>query len=391
MGREDDSSNNVFVRFKHHVDGSIASGFNTVLRSPPAASSQAQDSVSSDPADSGALSSDTKVTVHPMASSSPSRPPTTTNLFDMLQARHDPSMSAVALSPYSPLALRSLPQPVPSDAPSYFKDSAIFTFEDAFEDLLAVSQGQPLPNITTRYEQKKLIRSMFPNGEPAWFWLRRLTSQGLLETPGPGHLLSMATDPSNWEFLHRELDRRAADVWRAAPHMSEDPGEQARDVYQEMEPARKVEERFPWWDSATERSDTDSRRHQRREPDHFDDFFSSIQSTFADGQKSWDTFMKSIIDDHPTSYEKPQHQPRLDQEANSNNEVVSKEEYVDRLGYLHSKVTVKTFDEDGNQIASKSHWSLRPADADPGKPDDAGIDGKESGGRQESKTGWFWK
>lgn len=118
-------------------------------------------------------------------------------------------MAAIAHSSYSPLALRDIPQPKPNDAPSDL-DTSIFTFEDAFEDLLAVSQGQPLPDIRSRYEQRKLLRSMFPTGEPAYFWLRRLRSQGLLEESTPTRLMKSITE-KNWDRFHQELDRQKSD------------------------------------------------------------------------------------------------------------------------------------------------------------------------------------
>ena len=129
-------------------------------------------------------------------------------------------MAAIAHSSYSPLALRDIPQPKPNDAPSDL-DTSIFTFEDAFEDLLAVSQGQPLPDIRSRYEQRKLLRSLFPTGEPAYFWLRRLRSQGLLEESTPTRLMKSITE-KNWERFHQELDRSAQAVWRAALGEDED-------------------------------------------------------------------------------------------------------------------------------------------------------------------------
>ncbi|KAI5457876.1 hypothetical protein BGZ63DRAFT_320652, partial [Mariannaea sp. PMI_226] len=276
---------------------------------------------------------------------------------------------SLALSPhYSPLNLHYLSQPVPRDAPSNV-DSSIFTFEDAFEDLLAVSQGQPLPDIAQRYEQRKLLRSMFPQGEPADFWLRRLKSQGLLEIPKPSQFVQQAE--SNWDNFHRELDRRATNVWRA---VSGDDFQKPRDPYEDADD-------FP--ETIRQRSEAEAaQRH--REPDHFDDFFSAIRSSFAESQSSWDNFVKSFHD-APTD---AAHQEKLEK-----NQEVVKDEYVDRFGYLHSKVTIKTLDEQGNQIGSQTHYTVRPAETkdDQSKENDDDKSGIQASGKIETKAGWFWK
>ncbi|KAH7140585.1 hypothetical protein EDB81DRAFT_655312 [Dactylonectria macrodidyma] len=292
--------------------------------------------------------------------------------FDMELSWPDRSMASIALSPYSPLALRSLRQPVPSDAPSNL-DTSIFTFEDAFEDLLAVSQGQPLPAISARYDQRKLLRSMFPDGEPAYFWLRRLKSQHLLDLPGPSQVLAQVAD-SNWDYFHRELDRRAANVWRAVT------GENSRTSRDFPED----DDRFPGL--SRESAEFEYSHRRRGEPDHFDDFFSSIQSSFSNSQSSWDTFVKSMTDGPSTSLEKLHQDKALDKKGE-----VTKDEYVDRFGYLHSKVTVKTLDEDGNQIGSETHYTVRPADKQPDESDDDDKSGIHAQGRVQTKTGWLWK
>ncbi|KAK7429540.1 hypothetical protein QQZ08_003919 [Neonectria magnoliae] len=329
---------------------------------------------------SGSISASSKASSNPpdlnpsTTTTSLSADTDTVGPFHMEISRPSLSMASMTLSPYSPLTLRSLPQPVPSDVPSNL-DASIFTFEDAFEDLLAVSQGQPLPEITARHDQRKLLRSMFPDGEPAYFWLRRLKSQGLLDMSSPSQLLAQAAD-ANWDFFHRELDRRAANVWRAV--VGEDPRD-SRDIFDD-------DDNFPG--SFRDSPVLASRRH--REPDHFDDFFSSIQSSFSNSQSSWDSFVKSITEGPSTSLDKAQHDRAVDK-----NHEVTKDEYVDRFGYLHSKTTVKTLDEDGNQIGSQTHYSFRPADKPSDDSKNDSKDGDKSGihaeGRVETKTGWLWK
>ncbi|RSL97440.1 hypothetical protein CEP52_010885 [Fusarium oligoseptatum] len=362
MGREDDDSHsNLFgrlVKSDSESDSSkrSGSGFNGSFSASASSSSSTGDPSQHQP-------------------DRDSAPTTKYTMFGPFEIEfgwpNERSMASVALSSYSPLALRDMPQPRPSDAPSNL-DASIFTFEDAFEDLLAVSQGQPLPDITTRYEQRKLLRSMFPSGEPAWFWMRRLRSQGLLEDTGPSQWMKSANH--NWEQFHRELDRRAANVWRAA--MGEE----------------EQQDRFHGHNPLLE--DSEQHRQRRREPDNFDEFFNSVQSSFSEAQSTWDSFVKSITEGHPSSLDRGQ---QSDKPADDEKRVVTKDEYVDRFGYLHSKTTVKTLDEEGNEIGSETHYTVRPAEKD-GKnaePNEQAKDGEGSGikteGRVETKAGWFWK
>ncbi|KAF5004075.1 hypothetical protein FDECE_9418 [Fusarium decemcellulare] len=377
MGRDDSSSSGISDRFfngesENSSAGSKSSGLNF----------------------KGSLSTSTSTSASIGASSQPLDPNSTTTRSTMFGPFEidfgwpsDRSMASVALSSYSPLTLRDMPQPRPSDVPSNL-DASIFTFEDAFEDLLAVSHGQELPDITTRYEQRKLLRSMFPSGEPAWFWLRRLNSQGLLEDSGPGQLMKSAAN-YNWDQLHRELDRRAAAVWRAA--MGEQDREEGFGDFSRRE--RKAEDDdFHGHNPLLE--DSEQNRRPRREPDHFDDLFSSIQSSFSSAQSTWDSFVKSINEAPPSSSGK-KHEPAESEDGEK--QVVTKDEYVDRFGYLHSKTTVKMLDEEGNEIGSQTHYTVRPAEKDeqPKGEKYQGQDGEGSGikaeGRLETKTGWFWK
>ncbi|KAF4338237.1 hypothetical protein FBEOM_7878 [Fusarium beomiforme] len=313
------------------------------------------------------------------------------------------SMAAIAFSSYSPLALRDMPQPRPNDAPSDI-DNTIFTFEDAFEDLLAESQGQQLPDIRTRYEQRKLLRSMFPNGEPEYFWLRRLRSQGLLEESGPTKLMKSVAN-SNWDQLHEELDRRAQAVWRAALGEDDDENDTFGDNKQDHalaseqrneERNRLNRENQPQYDDIEGlRQELHGHRNLRRAPNDFDELFSTIQSSFASDQSPWDSFMKLITEDHPTSSNREAKQ--LQKPEGDDKQMVTKDEYVDRFGYLHTKTLVKTLDENGNEIGSHSHYTIRPAPkehmhAQVGDKDNHGYDsGNEVNGSSKTKKGWFWK
>ncbi|KAF4945180.1 hypothetical protein FGADI_12146 [Fusarium gaditjirri] len=307
------------------------------------------------------------------------------------------SMTSIAFSSYSPLALRDMPQPRPNDAPSDM-DTSVFTFEDAFEDLLAESQGKELPDIKSRYEQRKLLRSMYPNGEPTYFWLHRLRLQGLLEDSGPAKLMKSLAN-NNWDQLHEELDRRAQEVWRAA-FGEDDKNDALRETKRERAPSseerneersRLDSESSPEYDVEDLRAELHGHPNLRRAPNDFDELFSAIQSSFANDRSPWDSFMKLITVDHPTppsdSEEKQLQKPGSDEK-----QVITKDEYVDRFGYLHTKTLVKTLNENGNEIGSHSHYTVRPAPKD---NDDKDKDGQESGikvdGSAKAKTGWLWK
>ncbi|KAL4725581.1 hypothetical protein ACLX1H_007730 [Fusarium chlamydosporum] len=301
-------------------------------------------------------------------------------------------MAAIAMTSYSPLALRDMPQPKPNDAPTDI-DTSVFTFEDAFEDLLAVSQGQPLPDIRFRYEQRKLLRSMFPTGEPSSFWLRRLRSQGLLEESAPNRLMKALTE-DNWERFHQELDRNIREVWRAA--YGEDKGEgpfsdgelqhneNKRDVamrdQQETKDMARLNQNDPTHhDVERLRKELHEVQNTRREPEHFDDLFSAIQSSIVNGQSAWDSFVKLLNEDSATPLNKERKQ--LQKPASDDKQVVTKDEYVDRFGYLHTKTLIKSLDEDGNEIGSHSHYTVRPApkDNETGQIEEQGKENQETG------------
>lgn len=295
-------------------------------------------------------------------------------------------LAPLAITRYSPLALRDLRQPVPSGVPSHV-DASIFTFEDAFEDLLAVSRGQDLPDISIKFEQRKLLRYMYPDGEPAQVWLRRLQSQSLLDVPRADQLANMVD--ANWDKFHHELDRRAAAVWRAA--MGHEEGETRGQVSNGRHHGDLDDGGYNGHNPLLE--DLEQRPPRSRQPEHFEDLFSSIESSFSNAQSTWDSFVKSITDNPSTVHERSLPNTQAEKEK----QVVVKDEYVDRFGYLHSKVTTKTLDENGEQIGSQTHYTVRPAsENDYQAKEQSGQDAEESSGiggkgRVEAKTSWVWK
>lgn len=344
-GDDDNHPLNPFVRFRHHVDSTLASAFNTMFGFP----------------DDG---------VCPIGELN--------------------SLKAVLFSNYNPNFLRNLPQPVPNDLPEGL-DGSLFTFEDAFEDLLAVSWGQPLPDIHHRYEQKKLLRQMFPSGEPSWFWLRRLRASGLL---GPEPPRGDIMDRSNWDHLHAELDRRAEEVWGRPekPSRYPDPWKENMSALETMEIVSKLRgelaEEFGKLHKFLEM--TPFNLEQRSGPDHTDDLFLSFQNWAESGKRSWDAFMRSykeqVAADEKEKY--PDATPETKVEE-------SRDEHVDQDGYVHSKVTRREIDSQGNELRRTTSYQMYPSSDRNSGETHSRMEGacNKSSDKEEDrrKSGWFWK
>ena len=127
-------SDNPFIRFKRQVDERISNG----IRAAWALSSSSRAPASGPPA----AAADTV----PQAQPHPQIAALEASVADGL--RQQTVYSWLGHSPYSPLRLQSLRPPVPRDAPVETSDQ--YSFRDAFEDLLVVSAGQPLPALPWR-------------------------------------------------------------------------------------------------------------------------------------------------------------------------------------------------------------------------------------------------
>ncbi|KAH7349505.1 hypothetical protein B0T11DRAFT_289321 [Plectosphaerella cucumerina] len=184
---DDDTFTSFFIRFKQNVDSHIAAAIRSTLgipssvsksmyidgrwpETPPAAAASAK---TPSPASSELQSSNS----NSIWSSLPSEflAEVEASAESMYQLAW---MSFILDSPYSPLMLRQLPQPVPRDLPEG-ADPSVFGFDDAFEDLLRVTSGQGLEDINVRYAMKKEWLQSFPRGLPPMLWLHQLTRQGL--------------------------------------------------------------------------------------------------------------------------------------------------------------------------------------------------------------------
>lgn len=299
--------------------------------------------------------------------------------------------------PYAPSTLRQLRQPIPNDLPRQY-DSTIFTFEDAFEDLLVVSQSKPLPDINYRYSQRMLLRRMFPAGEPTWFWGRRLESQGLLRRPMLNEAVGIPW--LDWGEFHRDLEQLTTEVWKNVANLETDGSPQ-------LESAQKRRPLEVWGlDGSVKRQtnqcghhkmDSEEIVHMRHEPDNFDDLFTTISSSFAKGEQTWDTFLKLISENRPGRASKSW--PSATGTSDGKEEAVSQDEHIDKSGYLHTTVTRQIFDSEGDHIGSETHVAVRPVkktlelnakneDAE-GELPNRSEQGNETSNNK--KLGWFWK
>ncbi|SPN98342.1 uncharacterized protein DNG_01389 [Cephalotrichum gorgonifer] len=336
-----------------------------------------------------------------------------------------------ATSPYSPLNLHYLPQPVPADAP-LARQNGVFTFEDAFEDLLAVSSGKKLPDINAKYESRKLLRGMFPDGEDASFWVRRLSSQRLLDNANFFHFQPRPFWPHDvWDSIHREFSRAADEAKRAeerwlSHHFEDEERRERRSrdgrphgLFDEldrlfrsfesgMNGERQEEDQRQKKKETQKEMQTEEGREKGRDADTFDELYSSVQSAFSSGAKSLGTLVK-IAMDGMADFQKTQSSDSWRGERNGEREVErieSKEEHTDEAGNLHEKRTIRILDGDGREIGQEVHvriTSPRPkqqsgphAEVPSEKtPLEEKPDGNKSSSDKEGSSGndsgWFWK
>jgi hypothetical protein len=212
-------------------------------------------------------------------------------------------------------------------------DSSIFTFEDAFEDLLAVSQGQKLPDIKMKHDQRSLLRRIFPEGEPASYWVQRLMSQGLvdrnIDVPNLVTGLARAIDD--------DVGRIASLATRAMLPNRDTQGESPWDSFMDQFSATP--------DQVARRND-DSEEHfdakaSKREPDHFEEMFSQLQSAATNFGSTWDTWINSL------SLSKDQRDAIAEAQNNPNNKFVKVETSTDEDGRITTRVTTSVRDSEG--------------------------------------------
>lgn len=303
------------------------------------------------------------------------------------------NVAEIALSSYNPTTLGHLRQPVPSDLPSHL-DASVLTFQDAFEDLLAVSNGRPLPDINWRYQQSQLLRQMYPHGEPTWLWIRRLESQGLIRRPRKSLILSSA-EPA-WAEFQRDLEEGVEDFWRGIKDGVKDP--KNKEAIDEVGKAfRELRDQFAGPADSTSPSKSQQMGQKKDQPDDFDELFSAIKSAYADGQGAWDAFKKTVNEDVPRHMEKferrmeekfKEYKLPLNGPDLKENEKEEKSEYVDIFGYKHTTVKRKTYDENGKEVGSSTIITIRRDEKD--TPTSIENNDGRPNADDKPKKGWFW-
>jgi len=364
-----------FVQYKHYVDSTVASAIETMFGPTGFHPRQAG-------------SSDWQSTPQPLGQ----------------------QIRSLLWSEYHPYRLRHLPQPVPNDLPQGAEP--IFTFEDAFEDLLAVSQGQQLPDIRDKFNQRKLLTQVFPKGEPPMFWRRRLESQGLLpslrEPANEEDRLRLErprqpeNKPHDWDRLHSEVARRREETWGAEDRKGEKPGETIsiadlmklgigiiesspeikksfEDVHRKVEEEiRRVQTEMAAWDNdrAAKRGSEQSTKDndERKHPKTFDEWFDQVQSLQTTSSSSWDAFKKTldlgreaihILTENPErakqevkqfdeDTDKNAHRPAADSPTRWTHSggatMFEERREVDENGQITTRSRWRKFDEKGNEI-----------------------------------------
>ncbi|KAI1749241.1 hypothetical protein F4782DRAFT_315903 [Xylaria castorea] len=201
------TGDNPFIRFKNHIDNNVRRGLDLLFGSPPSisAATSSPDLVSLHDDDGSVNRSKNEASFPPLqqhqqrlqpSSSLPSssrlkmadrRASTTAATAEESEQQQQTTTTTIdevhiwsIQSPYSPLNLQHLPQPIPRGAPRTCE--AHFTFRDAFEDLLVAGSGQPLPSMRELAWKKR--REALPfwedrRGLHVTQWVGRLAALGL--------------------------------------------------------------------------------------------------------------------------------------------------------------------------------------------------------------------
>ena len=412
---DDEPSKNPFVRWKQHVDAHIGFTLNGLLGIPSMVtrnlhlgrhdgqSREAENAGSPNACDCGRD-----------AAAPASR------ADDELDEFHR-WMDFIQYSPYSPLNLRALPQPIPRDVPAGV-DAYGFTFTDAFEDLLAASAGRRLMDLRQReylnYQKERLFRG--PEPSPSWFF--RLHSEGLLggffpppsSTPRQQHKPEEAREerPVAPEEVGDSWIREAAKAFREPEARSDVPSHrrgEAGALFDELDRAfttlgRIVEEDA---NAASSRLQGKATDEAGTEEDAYAALQSAFRSSVAESGRSWNAFMRAFSEgrfglEGSTSASTPEtpspdngETPEAEQMGRT---VKSTEEHVDVFGMRHVKTVVKRLNADGDEVSREVHYSVR-SDSRPRRVEDfekqeqqaAGEEQQPRDAQSRKKSGWFWR
>ncbi|KAI8176036.1 hypothetical protein K4K51_006941 [Colletotrichum sp. SAR 10_75] len=402
---DNDPSDNVFVRFKQKVDGHIALAFRSVFGIPtsvtqnfnngrwaePPRPQEDERTLSDDGNGNGNGNSNSNSNAsgspQPRSPSSQFPQPTVFELFSAMspmQALFRAEefteslyqamwISFLIESPYSPLALRDMPQPRPRDLPTD-ADPTLFGFEDAFEDLLMVTSGQGLPDIHERHRVKKEWREQFPRGLPPILWLHQLTRQGLWDGWAPRPDVLEGAISERWQRWLQEQDDPFRDS-RSLPAASQTPSKELEPKEAEKTMVRGVTDGV-----GRETRNRLGEEQYNRETEE-DSYFSVMGKARFSGSRQTGTGKSSST----TRDLSPQGLP-------SGWKVVEETQERDNgNGNISIKKTVTTFNEKGEEVGRQTErrsdytWSANFSTGGGNKQD------QRQQNDTDDKSSWFWK
>ena len=454
MPSDDDSSKNPFVRFKEHVDAHVAAGFQSALRFPatltdlliatvaiPRPASRATTTIYNGErgdanagdyniyghAYDGEVSPDFRL-IHRIFQLR-RQEEALDEYFVRMGARYTGDEHRVLRdlllvdrhevfaerSAYSPKHLnKSVRAPTPRDIRDDM-DPAMFTWIDAFEDLLVETAGRPLTDIRALYERNRKLREQYPQGEPTWSWLRRLwqlptcrsyfdpdtfyearNQKAQLKRP----VIEQRTASGEGD---RTVDRES--LWDNRGLSGNEERRPGNGLFAEIERVTNalnqvLEDAI----DGPRKRQTDSTREPRTE----NDLYEAVQSAFNEGQRSLAGFFKSLASEieprRPSGIKAEQADlPNGETvEEDGTKTVKSTREYVDDYGNKHINTEIRRLNKDGSIVSTETHYSVRPAtEAErssiqqspqqrfpSGNGEHGEKDDKLEGDKQRS---WFWK
>lgn len=448
MPSDDDESKNPFVRFKEHVDAHIGAGIHNVLNFPSILSETVVNSRQS----SQSIPHDSKGALCRQNDNEGSRPserdlpphfrrwlcgqrqavaeeeevdkyyeraaqayPGDENEGVRSIIRSQRFDTFAKRSQYSPILLaeRMPRQPCPRDIHGDM-DPHMFTYIDAFEDLLAEASGVPTMDLRSRYNMNKMLRNTWPFGEPAYSWARRLESQGLIKAFLPDYRYLPPRQSISEQRVEQAEENRAPvqeDLWQghsvdARTEEEQRPAEAG--LFAEIEKVVKALNQVLDETTSTFCGPEKRQEGQSREPRTEHDLYDAVQSAFNEGQRSLAAFFKSLADGI-----EPRPRPVVKSEVDApGSETVEDEdgmktvrstrEYVDEYGNKHVSTEIRRTSKDGTMVSTETHYSVRPAsDIEPSsikttspnhyESSDGEWRVKDENRNGEKHSGWFWK
>jgi len=464
MPDDDDAPRNPFVRWKKHVDASVSAALNGALGVPTALSKNlelrrrggravAPDDYKlfrylwqPDPVLEDEEEADRRRFDERMA-------------WQRAHLGYDPAVNELAdflqNSPYSPLNLGHLPQPVPNGSPPHRGGSGAFTFSDAFVDLMysaTTAQNErredllPLDGLLALNKKRHLALGHREPTWPGWVlyyrmglfdsFLRELNPPGWMDGTSADRLLRWQRDEAGDRTTVQNWMAEAAEAYRterpddaSAPATTSSAG---GGLFDELDHAFRVLKRV-----IEEETGSAAPGSHPSEADTEDQLYKAVKSAFAEPGKSLGTLIKTMTGGNVRCEVNGSSEFRSerraatsrttttgDEQAGSDLRTVTKtEEHVDFLGNRHVKTVTRVLNADGDEVSRQTQYTVRSqpprrgatgrSGADDGD-DDAGDDapwGEEEEEEDEedsfprrrerekpatstgsrNKGGWFWK